>query len=72
MANTKIELNVQGMTCQGCVRSVEKKLSGVAGVESAHVDLAAAKATVEYDSARTSPETLVAAVEQIGFQATQP
>jgi copper chaperone CopZ len=54
------------------VRSVEKKLSGVAGVESAHVDLAAAKATVEYDSARTSPETLVAAVEQIGFQATQP
>ena len=29
MAQT-IELKVDGMTCQGCVRSVEKKLSGVA------------------------------------------
>lgn len=64
-----VELKVDGMTCQGCVRSVTKKLSGVAGVSSASVDLPAGKAKVEYDDSTAKVEELVAAVEQIGFQA---
>ena len=44
--NSSVEIKVEGMTCQGCVRSVEKKLSGLAGVSGAQVDLAAGKATV--------------------------
>ena len=58
------------MTCQGCVRSVTKKLSGVAGVSSAAVDLTAGKAKVEYDDSSARVEDLIAAVEQIGFHAT--
>ena len=61
---------IPDMTCQGCVRSVTKKLSGVAGVSSAAVDLAAAKATVEYDASSARVEDLIAAVEQIGFHAS--
>jgi copper chaperone CopZ len=57
------------MTCQGCVRSVEKKLSTVPGVDYAHVNLGAGKAVVEYDDSQADPAKLVAAVEQIGFQA---
>jgi copper chaperone CopZ len=72
MANTRVQLKVQGMTCQGCVRSIEKKLSGVAGVESARVNLEAGTATVEYDDARTDPRQLIGVVETIGFQASQP
>lgn len=72
MAQTNVELHVQGMTCQGCVRSVETKLSKLPGVASAHVDLAAGKAAVEYDDARTNPEQMMAAVEQIGFHASKP
>jgi copper chaperone CopZ len=53
------------------VRSVEKKLSGVAGVEHAHVNLGAGLATVEYDDARTNAQQLIGAVETIGFQAAQ-
>ena len=71
MAKSKIELKVEGMTCQGCVRSVEKKLSGVAGVETARVDLGAAKATVEYDDARAKVGDLIGAVDSIGFHASQ-
>jgi copper chaperone len=69
MAKSNIELEVTGMTCGGCVRSVEMKLSKVPGVESARVDLAAGKAAVAYDDSRTSVDQLIAAVEQVGFNA---
>jgi len=71
MAKAKLEMQVEGMTCQGCVRSVEKKLSGVHGVEYAHVNLGAGRVTVEFDDAQTNPQTLLSAVEQIGFHASQ-
>lgn len=63
------ELKISGMTCAGCVRSVEMKLSKVTGVQSARVDLQAGRATVEYDNAKTDVGKLVAAVQQIGFEA---
>jgi len=69
--NSRVEIKVEGMTCQGCVRSVTRKLSGVAGVASAAVDLAAGKATVEYDESRAKVEDLIGAVEQIGFHASR-
>lgn len=71
MAQTNLELKVDGMTCQGCVRSVEKKLSGIAGVASAKVDLAAGRASVVFDAGQADAAKLIAAVEQIGFQASQ-
>lgn len=71
MAKTKVELCIGGMTCQGCVRTVENKLSAVDGVDYAHVNLGAGKAVVEYDDARCRPDELIQAVEQVGFQASR-
>jgi copper chaperone len=71
MAKSNIEIKVEGMTCGGCVRSVEKKLSNVAGVASVRVNLEAGKATVEYDDSRARVDQLLAAVEQIGFRASR-
>ena len=71
MAKAKVEMRVDGMTCQGCVRTVEKKLSSIDGVEYAHVNLGAANATVEFDDSKTKAEKLIAAVEQVGYKATQ-
>ena len=65
------QLKIGGMTCQGCVRSVTKKLSGVDGVASAEVNLEGAKATVQYDETRATPAQLISAVQQIGFQASE-
>jgi Cu+-exporting ATPase len=67
--SSRVELKVDGMTCQGCARSVTRKLSGVSGVSNATVDLAAGKATVDYDTSRGKLEDLIAAVEQIGYRA---
>ncbi len=67
MANT--ELTLTGMTCGGCARSIQRKLSGLPGVESAQVSLDDAKAAVSFDPALTSPGAMVAAVVSIGFQA---
>ena len=71
MAKSRVELAVQGMTCGGCVRSIERKLSKVAGVEVAHVDLETGKATVEYDESRAQIDQLIAAIEQIGYHASR-
>jgi P-type Cu+ transporter len=69
--DSSVELNIQGMTCAGCVRSVEKTLSRVPGVTDASVDLAAGRATVRYDDSRTGVEDLTAAVGRIGFEASR-
>ena len=71
MAKSTLELKVEGMTCDGCVRSVERKLLKVAGVESARVNLGAGKATVEYDDTQARADQFIAAVEQIGYHASQ-
>ena len=68
MATETVNLTVRGMTCGGCVRSVERKLGATPGVEKVAVDLAGASATVEYDPAQVKPEALAAAVRTLGFE----
>lgn len=63
----KEHFSVQGMTCDNCVRHVEKALKHVTGVVSVTVDLASQRATVEYDPAVASREALVAAVAEAGY-----
>ncbi len=65
-----VELPVQGMTCGGCVRTVERKLGATAGVASVVVNLAEARATVSFDPALTGRGALVAAIQQVGFQSS--
>jgi copper chaperone CopZ len=69
MARSTVELRVEGMTCDACARAIEKKLSNVAGVERATVDLGGGKARVEFDDSRASADQLIAAVEKIGYHA---
>jgi copper chaperone len=64
-----VTLRVDGMTCQGCVRSVTNVLHGVPGVCRAEVSLERAEATVEFDPARVSPAALKQAIEGAGYQA---
>ncbi|MBQ8501673.1 MAG: copper-translocating P-type ATPase [Bacteroides sp.] len=58
---------VVGMSCAACSARVEKTLNKQPGVCSATVNLATATATVHYDPALTSPQTLQQAVQTIGF-----
>ena len=64
-----INLDLQGMTCAGCVSSVEKALGGVDGVELAEVNFALNRASVHYDPEIANPAKLESAVEAVGFEA---
>jgi copper chaperone len=65
-------LNIQGMTCGGCVKSVTNALQRETGVEKVEVMLEQGKATIDYDPAQTSPQQLAEAVGDIGFEASIP
>ena len=64
-----ITLNIDGMTCGGCVKSVTKVLNGLDGVRSATVSLENKNAQVEFDEGKIQIAQLVEAVEDAGFDA---
>ena len=65
----KVKLDVQGMTCSGCVFGVETALSKVDGVRNTEVDLAKKSAEIEFDPEVAKVEQLVEAVNKAGFKA---
>jgi copper chaperone len=64
-----VELKVEGMDCDGCVKSVTRMLSGVPGVTSVDVSLAEARARVTYDPAKANVAAMKKAVERAGYKA---
>jgi copper chaperone len=67
MAMETVTLNVEGMTCGGCVASVTRVLKATPGVENAVVRLDAKSATVIFDPARTSVPVLKSVIEDAGY-----
>ncbi|MFO8024368.1 heavy metal translocating P-type ATPase [Thiohalophilus sp.] len=61
-------LSISGMSCAGCVASVEQALQAVPGVEQAEVNFAEHTATIEGD---VSADKLVEAVKQAGYDAAE-
>lgn len=55
------------MTCNGCVRHVEKALRAIPGVTAVEVDLAKGTAKVVHEESARVP-ALVAAVESAGYE----
>jgi len=64
-----IDLKVEGMDCEGCVKSVTRMLSAVAGVDKVDVSLEKASARVTYDPARSGLAEFKRAVERAGYKA---
>jgi len=64
----EITLPVAGMSCAACVNRVEKALKGLPGVADAKVNLAAAKAGVEYDPAACSLTDIAQTISDIGYE----
>ncbi|NXR52439.1 ATP7A ATPase, partial [Hippolais icterina] len=67
-----VVINIEGMTCNSCVQSIEGVLSQKAGVKSVHVSLPNGNGTIEYDPLQTSPEDLRSSIEDMGFEASFP
>jgi len=61
-------LRITGMTCNGCVRHVDKALRGVPGVTAVEVSLPEGRAKIVHEE-QASASALVAAVESAGYAA---
>lgn len=68
MATQTIELNITGMTCDHCVRSVTNALKDVPGVQDVSVSLEKNEAIVKGESVDVA--ALVAAVAEEEYEAT--
>jgi Cu+-exporting ATPase len=64
----RIELPVAGLTCPACVQTVERTLRAVPGVARAVVNLAQARAFVEYDPGEASVSALHDAIKAAGYR----
>ena len=71
-AGARIEIPVEGMTCAACQVSVQKALQRQPGVLDAAVNLMLKSAAVTYDPAVATPEGLVAAIRDTGYEAELP
>ncbi len=64
---SRVELDIEGMTCASCVSRVERALSAVPGVIEASVNLATNRASVVHTGADEA--ALIAAVQRAGYEA---
>ena len=65
-----ITLNIKGMHCGGCVKSVTRVLTELDGVQSADVQLEG-KANITFDENRANVAQLIEVIEDAGFDATE-
>lgn len=63
----RTQLNIEGMTCDHCVKAVKEALERTPGVEKAVVDLSAGHATVE---GAADVQLMLRAVEEEGYRAS--
>lgn len=68
MAKQHHQLQLVGMSCAGCARSIERALAAVPGVQEVHVNFANEVAAV--DATGVAANQLVAAVQAAGYQAS--
>ena len=63
----QIKIKIEGMTCGGCVSSVQNALQAVVGVEAISVSLEDGLAVVAYDESDCDVPAIVEAIEEAGF-----
>ena len=64
-----IEISIDGMSCQNCVRHVREALEGIEGVDQVVVDLESGQARVEI-SADPGDERIKAVLDEEGYDVT--
>nr|XP_014353102.1 PREDICTED: copper-transporting ATPase 2 [Latimeria chalumnae] len=63
-------INIIGMTCQSCVRSIEGRISQINGIKLIKVSLEQNNCVVTYISSLISPQQICQEIEEMGFDAS--
>ncbi|GIV32224.1 MAG: mercuric reductase [Saprospiraceae bacterium] len=58
-----VQLQIKGMTCEHCARSIEDLLSKIDGVHEVAVSYSEGRCTCSYDPSKTNRESIVAAID---------
>ena len=64
----KITLNVEGMSCDHCVKAVNSALSAIAGVTDIAVSLKEKKVSFSFDPAQASLDVIKTAIIDAGYE----
>ncbi|XP_032666672.1 copper-transporting ATPase 1 isoform X6 [Odontomachus brunneus] len=67
-----VKIDIEGMTCQSCVRNIEGMIGDRSDVVSIRVVLAEKAGYIEYKTRETTPQELAEAIEDMGFTASLP
>lgn len=68
MAVVQATLQIDGMTCMGCVNSIKKAVAAMQDVHNLTVDLQKGTATVDFDDHKISLENIKQAIDDAGFE----
>jgi copper chaperone CopZ len=63
----RLALAIGGMSCGHCVARVSKALQELPGVTVERVEVGSAR--LDFDATRVSPQRILEAVDELGFQA---
>jgi copper chaperone len=61
-------MNIEGMTCMGCVNSVKNVLEKIPGVAGVEISLDRKQATIHYDDAAANTDQFRKAIGDAGFE----
>lgn len=65
--NKKLELKIDGISCQSCIAKIERKLSRTDGVEKALVNISNNMADIEYDEKEIKASEIMKIIEKLGY-----
>ena len=65
--NCKLELKIDGISCQACVAKIERKLLKTNGVDKALVNISNNMADIEYDEKEIKASEIMKIIEKLGY-----
>jgi copper chaperone len=63
----KVVLNVDGMSCEHCVKAITKAVSALPGISNVSVDLKAKTVSIEHDPVLSSLDKIKLEIEDQGY-----
>ena len=64
----RLQLNVKGMSCDGCAQGIVAALRFIPGVNSVEARYAQGTVTVEYDAKKVDPAALRSEIEALEYE----
>ncbi|NLV16556.1 MAG: copper-translocating P-type ATPase [Syntrophomonadaceae bacterium] len=65
----KKQFNISGMTCANCALTIEKGIGRMKGINSANVNLASEKLTLDFDPSAVTEKEILAKIADLGYKA---